>query len=262
MKGIGVLPLFSALSVVLLLGACAGQETRQEQDNIGDLGRSTQESPADIYLQMGIAYLQDGQLAIALKKLKKGLVIDTDNAEIHNVIAILYERLGEMQLAETHYGTAVKLQPKNPYIHNARGSFFCKQKRYQEAKDEFERAVSNPLYPTPWVALANAGLCAERADDKTLAESYYRRALSSKKDYPLALYQMAEASLDQGNYLPARGYLERYNSVAQPTAGSLWLGVRIEHALGGREQAAAYKKLLRDKFPDAPEVQLLNKIER
>jgi type IV pilus assembly protein PilF len=207
---------------------------------------------------MGIAYMREGQSAVALQKLKQAIAIDPNYGQAHNVIAILYERLGKQELAAEHYARAVQLEPQDPYIRNARGSFFCKQSKYQEAEAEFESALSNPLYPTPWVAMTNAGLCAERSGDVVKAENFYRRALSNNQQYFQALYQMAELALQQGNFLSARGYLERYNAVAEPTAGSLWLGVQIESRLGDFDKASEYQRQLRDKFPDSPEIQLLN----
>lgn len=245
------------LVVLLAISGCAGQQIREE-DTTGDLGKENRESPAKLYVDMGIAYMQDGQPAVAMKKLKKAISIDPKNAEAHNAIAILYERLGKPELAAEHYDKAVQLQPKNPYIHNARGSYFCKQGSYQKAEAEFESALSNPLYPTPWVAMTNAGLCSERSGDRVKAENYYRRALTANPEYFQALYQMAGVSYQQGNYLSARAYLERYNAVAEPTAGSLWLGVQIERRMGDAAKAREYQRQLRVLFPDSHEVQLLN----
>ena len=246
------------LPVLLVLGGCAGQgQLIQNDDTTGDLGTDKRESPAALYVQMGIAYLREGQTAIALQKLKKAISIDPQNAQAYNVTGILYERLGKMDLADEHYAKAVELKPRDPYIRNARGSFFCKQGEYEKAQIEFEQALSNPLYSTPWVAMTNAGLCAERAGDVNEAEGQYRRALTSNDNYFQALYQMAKLSFARKDFLSARGYLERYNAVAQSSAVSLWLGVQIERNLGDLNKAREYGSELMAKFPDAPEVQLL-----
>lgn len=246
------------LALVWLFSGCTTQGQIQQQDTTGELGQEKRESPAKIYVDLGVAYMQDDQPAIALQKLKKAISVDPKNAQAHNVIAILYERLNDQQLAKQHYAKAVQLEPQNPFIRNARGSYFCKQGLYLEAETEFESALSNPLYPTPWVALTNAGLCAERSGDMVKAENYYHQALSANDQYFQALYQMTKLSLQQGNYLSARAYLERYTAVAEPTAASLWLGHQIESRLGDMGKAREYQEHLLDKFPDSPEVQRLN----
>jgi type IV pilus assembly protein PilF len=248
------------LTGVIVTGCASRGEYRTEDDTTGYLGADKRESPAAIYVEMGIAYLRDGQPAVAMKKLKKAIAVDPQNAEAYNVMAILYERLGKPDLAEENYAKAVALQPKDPFIRNARGSFFCKRERYAAAEQEFKNALNNPLYPTPWVAMTNAGLCMERAGDAAAAETYYREALTANETYFQALYQMARLSFEQGNHLSARAYLERFNAVADATAASLWLGVRIERQLGDSVKARDYGSRLIEKFPDAPEVQSLRQM--
>jgi type IV pilus assembly protein PilF len=248
------------LSAVLLLSGCATQQ--QTTDATGNLGQEKRNSPAKIYVEMGMAYMRDGQTAVAMQKLKKALEVDEKSPEAHNVIAILYQQLGETELAGRHYDRAVELDERDPYIRNARGSYFCRLGRYTDALSDFEKALANPLYPTPWVALTNAGLCVERAGDESKAENFYRRALTAKSTYPMALFKMAEISLQQEKDLSARAYLERYHSEMKPTAASLWLGVRVEKRLGDLAKSAEYRKRLLRGFPDAPEVQLLYEAEK
>ncbi len=244
-------------SLVLLFSGC---QTANVRDNTGDLGVQTAESPADIYVQLGLAYMQEGRYDVALRKLKHGIELDPNHAQAHNVLGVLYERLGETEEAETHYRKALRLAPKDPYIRNAWGSFLCKQGKYREADEQFDLALKNPLYETPWVALTNAGICARQIPDTKKAETYFRKALTLNKTFASALYQMARISLEKGNALTARGYLERYLSVAKHTPASLLLGVRIEHALGNEDTEASYRLLLQRKYPDAPEVQQLDEI--
>ncbi|MCU7914627.1 MAG: type IV pilus biogenesis/stability protein PilW [Candidatus Thiodiazotropha sp. (ex Gloverina cf. vestifex)] len=248
------------LLLTLFLTGCA--TTGGQPDATGNLGLEKRDSPGKIYVEMGIAYMRDGQDAVALQKLRRGLEVDEQNPEAHNVIAILYERLGENDLAARHYDRAVNLDPRDPYIRNARGSYYCKQNRYEMADQEFLLALDNPLYPTPWVALNNAGLCAERAGDMVMAETYYRRALTANPRYSTALFQMAELSLEQQKGMSARAYLERYHGEVKGTAASLWLGVQIEQRLGDRQKVVEYKRRLLKEFPDAPEIQALNQSER
>jgi type IV pilus assembly protein PilF len=242
-----------------LLCACA---TTGKDDSTGNLGVDRRDSPAKIYVEMGIAYMREGQDEVAMKKLRRAIEVDPNSPEAHNVLAILYERLGETKLAGKHYGRAAALDPRDPYIRNARGSYFCKQGEYKKALQEFDQALENPLYSTPWVALTNAGLCSERADDSAKAEEYYRHALTENKRYAPALMRMAELSFEQHKDMSSRAYLERFHSEAPATAASLWLGVRVETRLGDRVKAVEYKRQLLKDFPDAPEIQALNQAER
>ena len=55
----------------------------------------------------------------------------------------------------------------------------------------------------------------------------------------------------------ARVYLERFAAVAPASAESLYLSVRVELQIGNRNKAAAYERMLRERFPDSAEIQRL-----
>ncbi|MCU7890061.1 MAG: type IV pilus biogenesis/stability protein PilW [Candidatus Thiodiazotropha sp. (ex Lucinoma aequizonata)] len=205
------------LLMVLLIG-CSSQE--RVADTTGNLSLEKRTSPAKIYVEVGMAYMHDGQSAIAMQKLKKALDVDDEFSEAHNVMAILYEQLGERDRAGEHYDRAVELDERDSFIRNARGSYYCRRGKFEEVGLDFQRALSNPLYPTPWVALTNAGLCVERTGDNTKAENFYRRALIANPKYATALFQMAKISLQQQKNLSARAYLERFHSELKSTAAS------------------------------------------
>lgn len=240
----------------LLLGGCAlfpeggGGEARYA-DSGGD-------SPATDYVSMGVEYLKRGQPAVALQRLKRGQELDPNYAPVYNVLAILYEQLGENDLARAHFARAIELAPKDPYIRNAYGTFLCNQRDYPAAEAAFQRALENPLYPTPWVAHTNAGICARQGGDPVKAETSLRQALSANPNFGPALYQMAELSYAQGNLTGAKDYLGRLLRAAQPNAESLALAVRVERGLGDRLQAKRYEQQLRERFPDSPEIPKLN----
>jgi type IV pilus assembly protein PilF len=246
------LPRLLGVWLVLGLSACNTAGVRDD-DPSGDLGVTRQNRPGDIYAQMGQEYMREGQPAIALRKLKRGLEHDPDNANIHAVLGRLYEQLGEVALAQEHYSQASHLAPQNPYYHNAWGGFLCQQEHYEQADEQFRLALNNPLYNTPWAAHTNAGVCAYRAGKLKSAETYLRAALSANPRIPLALSKMAQIHLDKGDYINARSYLERYRALLPHTPESLLLGVRIELGANHPDGVLRYKTVLEALYPDAPE---------
>jgi type IV pilus assembly protein PilF len=102
----------------------------------------------------------------------------------------------------------------------------------------------------------NAGTCAKSVD-LARSETYLRGALAEDPLFPDALLQLAEVTLERGNALAARGFLERYLARVKATSAALWLGVRIEQALNDNSAAARYGEQLRREFPEAAETRLL-----
>ena len=227
-------------------------------DKTGDLGALKPDSPAAVYVELAVEYLRQKNYAVALQNAKRAVIVDPHYGAAHTVLALVYQQIGEPAEAERHFRRAIDLDPRDPYALNAYGGFLCAAKRYDEADTMFQRALQNPLYNTPWVAESNAGLCAEQAGKQAEAEVYLRRALRANPRFPPALLSMASISYAQGNMMSARAYLQRYAEVAQHTPESLWLGIKTERQLGDQDQVASYALLLRARFPDSEEVQLLN----
>lgn len=236
------------VGTLLLLAACSGSGVRED-----DLGAGREESPGDLYVKLAVEYLKAGQTETALRKVQTALEEDPDNAQAHSVIALIYQRLGQDQLAQKHFGKAVSLQPKDPYVLNAYASFLCDRRKFSEADTQFQKALANPLYPTPWVAMTNRGTCAKRGGNSSKAESHFRQALNANPSFGPALAAMAELDYDRGDFKSARTHLDRYFKVSQPTPQVLLLAVRVERKLGSRKRASTYAQMLRKAYPNSQE---------
>ena len=212
---------------------------------------------AESNLQVGIAYLQRGEYEKSLEKLTKALEADPSYTPTLNALGLLYQQLGNNQKAEDYFKKALSIRSSDGYTLNNYGQFLCTNNRYAEAQDSFIRAANNPLYETPEIAMANAGSCAMSNNDTVEAEKYFRAALEKNPNIPVALIQMGQISYNKGEYLPARGFLQRYLVTEKHTPKSLWLGIQIEDKLGDRDLLSSYALLLRNNFPDSKEAQLL-----
>ena len=229
------------LCLAVLLAACAQNPERKG---------GTAAAKANV--ELGIQYMRAGMKAVALEKLKKALQQDPRLPEAHNAIAVLYENLGEIELAEEHFRKALALDPDDSQARNNFGNFLCRHGNWEEAEKQFVLASQDPLHEHPEMPLANAGICAKLHGDLDKAEKYLRQAVRTNPLYPTALLQMAKLMLEKKEYMRARAYLQRFQSVSKPTAESLWIGIQTERALGDRNAEASYALMLRNRFPDSP----------
>lgn len=252
------------VACVVLVGcqSAALRDSTPSGEATGQLGSPlVGRSPADIYIELSGAYLQDNNYTEAFKNAKKAVLVDPKSSNAYLMQALVYQRLGEDDEAAKSFQRAVKLDPRNPAALNAYGTFLCERKAFDEADGYFRRALANPLYNTPWLALHNSGWCVEQAGDEEAAERNYRGALQANPLFAPSLLGMARISYEQTNYLSARAYLQRFAEVGQHTPESLWLGVRTENQLGDRDQMASYGLKLRARFPDSVEASYLQAIE-
>jgi len=139
--------------------------------------------------------------------------------------------------------------------------FLCDRQRYNDAEEHFLKAARMKDYQSPDEAYQNAALCALRIPDKERARRYFREALAVNPLLAPALLQMSALSLESGDYLQARGFLQRYEAIAPATAQSLWLGASIEHQLRNDTAVADYARQLREQFPRAEETARLRELE-
>lgn len=214
----------------------------------------SEKSPADVYVQLGVGYMEMGNNTAALDNLKKAIDVDSRSSDAHAVIAVLYDRLGEGVLAERHFKKAIAIDSANAGAQNNYGLFLCKKGKVDKAIDHFRIAYEDPLNSKKWLALSNAGGCALRNQRLDQASELFRRALKIHPRLPAALLSMAKIKYWKGSFLSARGYLQRFRAVSQHTAETLWLGIQVEHELGQQDEIASYALTLRAKFPDSEEL--------
>ena len=162
---------FDRLVIPCLLFALAGCVTTHT--NTGALGKPLpQETKAEqakeaarIHTELGQHYLTIGDMQTALEKLTMALKFDPNYAPAHTVIAVLYEKINNLPEAEVHYRKAVELEPAKGDPNNNLGVFLCHTGKMAEADQYFRKAVADPFYQTPDLALTNEGVCQLRAGD-------------------------------------------------------------------------------------------------
>lgn len=241
------------LSLLLLCLALAGCAHKETKGTDSALGLDAENSPGDLYVAMAAEYYRLGQLEPAVRRAEQAVKEDPKNPRAHYILAVIYGQIGQHQRADEAFKQALELSPNNADIRNAYGTYHCGQKRYGEADAQFAKALENPLYATPWVAMTNTGICAASAGNATKAEAQYRKALAANPRFGPALLRMAEIETKRGDAKAAKTYLDRYFQANSPTPQALALAIRTERKLGNKTGAATYEQVLRKSFPNAPE---------
>lgn len=248
--------LLALAGLCLPLLACTGGERVRPEES--ELGLEPEDSPAELYVRMAEEYFNRGQIEVALRRAQQAIQADRGYARAHVWQAFIYERIEQGERARQHYEEAARLAPNNSDVRYAYGAYLCRQQRYAEADAEFVRALANPLYATPWVAMTNAGICAASSGDRARAERYFRDAIAANPNFGPAYVRLAELAHENGDNQAARDWLERFFAPTTPrnaetSFGALLVGVKVERALGNRRRADEYARTLKTNFPNAPE---------
>lgn len=226
--------------LLALLAACSSTPNKSNEEL---------RKAAETNTSLGRQYMERGQHEVALEKLKRAVAYDKTYAPAHSMLAILYETIGQPEQAGEEYRQAVKYDPQGGEVNNNYGAYLCGVDRQKEAEPYFLVAVEDPFYPTPEIALSNAGSCALARGDLDKAESFLRQSLARDDKLGAALLPMAEVSYRKESFLQARAFLQRYETVGPVSQESLSLGYRIEGRLGDEKAAERYRRELLERYP-------------
>lgn len=230
------------LIVIFFLTACS---------NAPDKPEGSARKAAETNTQLGRNYMDRGQYEIALEKLKKAVAFDRTYAPAHTMLGVLYETIGDTEQAGREYKLALEYDPEDGSTNNNYGAYLCATGKGKDADRYFTAAIKDPFYPTPAIALANAGSCALERGDMDKAEAFLRQSLAYDGQLGSSLLPMAEINYAQGNYLRARAFLQRYQALGEMDEESLYLGYQIEKALGDDQSADEYRSDLLRLFPNS-----------
>lgn len=244
--------LFLLISFALLT-ACA---TANKPVGVGSNVNDAVLDRARAHTNLGAAYLQQNKLEIALDEFSQAIQILPTYAMAYNGLAMVRSVLKQDKEAEFNFKKSIDLDPSVSESRNNYGIFLCDRGRYKESIQQFLAAVENPLYSTPNLAYANAGICAARGNDTQSAEIYLNKALQIQPLTHSAAHKLAEIQFNRGDVVPAKKTLQNA-LVAAPNPDVLWLGIKIAQSLGNRNDEASYALELRRRFPNANETKLL-----
>lgn len=240
------------LAACVLMEGCVSTTTSSGSSGQSEQYTDTAEA-ANLNYQLGARYYRNGNYNLARDRLLYSIELDPKNAVAHYTLALTYEKLENLRLATASYEQAVRIAPRDFNVLNAYAVFLCNQEQFDDAREQFERSIKVTENDNSEVTMTNAGVCMMQKPDYELAEAYFRQALDRRANFGEALIQLSLLKFSTEDYLGARAFLQRYLSTNIPTAGVLYLGVRIEEELGDDRARTEYSDRILREFPQSPE---------
>jgi len=100
-----------------------------------------------LFLNLGLLYLENGQLKDATEVLRLSALLGPDHAEPYFNLAIAYERRGMLEQAEQQMLLSLEIDPNQIDAHNTLGAIYAEEGKYMRAHDEWTELVeANPDY--------------------------------------------------------------------------------------------------------------------
>lgn len=208
---------------------------------------------AQLRLQLGLGYFEQGQNQVALEEVSNALAADPSLGAAYNLRGLIYMRMDDPAQAEDSFRRAVALNPRDgDALHNY-GWLMCQQKRYADAVQRFGAALAVPGYRDAARTWMTQGVCQMQAGDSAGAQRSLMQAYELDSANPVVGYNLALLLYQRRDDARAQFYIRRVNNGPSANAESLWLGMRIERRLGNAEAVSQLGTQLRRRFPDARE---------
>ena len=246
---IGVVVVLSL--VALGLTGCASQRKNEKR----------KEDASNYNTQLGIDYMNQGDIPLAKEKLDRALKENPDNAKVHTARAMLFDRMHLPADADAEFQKALRLAPDDPDVSNNYAVYLCEIGKDDQGVKRFEAVANNALYRTPWVAYTNAGVCSHAAKHDAVAIASFQRALKLRPNFAEAAFQLASLQFKSGDVESARKEIDTYLGAFDETPDLLLLGVQVAKAENDRVAIVLYSRKLRLDFPNSPQAKALAEIE-
>lgn len=258
--------MFQLVGIVVILGltGCMQAPSKQEEKvavldmeakKIEPIEDMDYNKAALVNVELGLGYLNQGQVARAKSKLTYALKLAPSLPETHTALGYFFESVGEIKEAESHYRKAIKHAKNVGAVYNNFGAFLCRQSRYLEADKAFRLALEDKGYTRTAEVYENAGICALKAEEVAKAESYLQTAIRRDPKRANAIVELADLVFHKGETERASKLLAQYKQISEPSAKSLWLGIQIAERQGNKNGAASQGLLLKNRFPNSKEYQ-------
>lgn len=256
---VGCAALAAAALMAAVLAGCTTTTTVSRDDSPPPINNA---DAAAINVQLGVDYLQKNELALAQDKLQRAESEDSHSANVHGALALLDERLGDARGADREYRRALELSHRSPEMLNNYAVYLCSHGRPTEGVGYFEEAAKNPLYPTPWAAYTNAGICLRGVHHDVEAMQRFAHALQLDPGFADAAYEAASLQYAQQHFVAARLQIDLFLMNNRPTPSLLLLGWQIARAQGDDVGRQRYATLLGRDFPGSAQAHALEMANR
>ncbi len=208
---------------------------------------------AHIRLELAANYFESGKSTVALDEIKQSLATDPKYADAYNLRGLIYMRLNDYSQAEDSFSRALSESPQDFAIVHNYAWLLCQQEKYTEADRQFERVLASRTYSAKSKTLMTQGLCRVKAGEKEKAENAFLKAYELDVSNPIVAYNLTNLLLQRGELSRAQFYIRRLNNSDLADAASLWLGIKVEHALGDSVALGQLASQLKRRFSDSRE---------
>lgn len=202
---------------------------------------TTRQKQAQASVELGTAYLREGDAPAALGILRQAVKKDPRNWEGWDRLGLAYWAQRDFGESERAFTRAVKLVPDKAEVRNNYGLMLMAQGRNDEAISQFEVARQDLLYRKPAIVLSNLGHALYLQGRHAEALEVLDQALQRSPEMCQAMFHRSLVYEAMGRLDGALdGYETMIRSCGDEAPGAYYHAGKLLMARGDREAACAY----------------------
>ncbi|MBX2988185.1 MAG: tetratricopeptide repeat protein [Bdellovibrionaceae bacterium] len=164
---------------------------------------------AELHMRIGNSYFAQGNYPLALKELLEAEKLDPKNALVQNNLGLVYFTRERLDLAEKHLRQATRLQENYSEARVNLSRVLIEAKKYKEAEDELNKALSDLTYAGFDRAWFNMGLLRFHQKNWAAAKSAFEKSLQGNRDNCLTNSYYGRSLFELGDYRRAAENLDK-----------------------------------------------------
>ncbi|MEX2475170.1 type IV pilus biogenesis/stability protein PilW [Marinobacter sp.] len=213
------------------------------------------------YVQLGTAYISQGNLDRARLHLDRALELAPDDAAALSAMALLYSSDGEDELADKTFRKAISSDGDYTRGRVYYGAYLYGERRFGDAQKQFKEASGDTNYSDRASVFFNLGMTEERLDNDEAAANAYRRAVELSRGDAKSLLALSRVLVEAGDLSAASRHYSRLSSLMQQNSNyrhspeSLFTGIRIARYFDEWDRESSLALQLKNNFPDSVEYQ-------
>lgn len=144
--------------------------------------KNNNKTAADLKMQIGVSYLVNNNLPLALKELLAAAELDPENSYIQNNLGIIYFMREKYELSYKYFSKAIDLNPHFTEAKNNLARLYIEQKQYSKAQKILDTVLSDLTYTNVFSAYFNYGLSWFNQGQYSNAKDYFEKALNENRE--------------------------------------------------------------------------------
>lgn len=214
------------------------------------------EQAAQTRLELAAEYMRIGNSDVALEEVKNALKLNPNLTEAFVIRGMIHSQRGDFAGAEADYARVMRQRGDDPDVLHNYGWILCQQGRHAEGIAYFDKVLATPGYTSSARTWMTKGLCLQAAGNPRAAKDALLKAVEYDPQNPIAAYNLANMLYQAGQVSDALLYVRRLNNSAYLNAETLWLGIKIENAMGNPLGVRELGEVLVRRYPQSRELVL------